>query len=148
MPRNQRILIVEDEPADSMLLKRVLYRIRPDVEVDIASDGDEALSVLLPANGLNPMPADFPRYVLLDLKLRRMDGLIVLEALKADAHARKIPVIVFTSSSDPSDVRTAYDLGANSYLVKPLDSAGLTGIAGMICTYWLETNHTVNADAR
>lgn len=148
MQRLQKIMIVEDEAADAALLRRALTQVRPGVAVDVASDGDEALDVLLPENPEGALRAGYPRCVLLDLKLRRMDGVAVLRALKNDARARNIPVIVFTSSSDPTDVKTAYDLGANSYVVKPVHSSDLSEIAEMICAYWLETNHAVNSDAR
>jgi two-component system response regulator len=160
--RNDRILIVEDEAADAILLKRALFRIDPLLRIEVAEDGEDALARLLPDGDAAGDPggddggdtggdaggewdiktgqAAQPACVLLDLKLRKLDGHAVLRAIKAEAVTRSIPVIVLTSSSDPTDIDLAYQLGANSYIVKPVRAADLNIVAGRIYDYWLHTN--------
>tara|TARA_R110001592_G_scaffold103710_2_gene292009 strand:- start:6783 stop:7229 length:447 start_codon:yes stop_codon:yes gene_type:complete len=137
-----KFLIIEDEPADATLLKRALSGAAPDVDIQVLQDGDEALSHLLPSGDDARGPAENrPTCILLDLKLRKLDGHAVLKALKEDHRTRRIPVVILTSSSDPTDVKLAYDLGANSYLIKPVRFQDLGQMSERLIDYWTRTNH-------
>lgn len=113
MHKGRKILIVEDEAADAILLKRAFSKLSPDLQIDVAEDGGDALDVLIARNQTEVSDISFPTFVLLDLKLRRLDGHEVLKRLKENDQTKSLPIIVFTSSSDPNDVRKAYELGAN-----------------------------------
>lgn len=142
MKRIPSLLIVEDEIADALLLKRTILKQWPEVEVNAVHDGGDALDFLEQKDTPREQGGVLPACVLLDLKLRKRDGLEVLKALKSDTATRAIPVIVFTSSSDPSDVKAAYDHHANGYVVKPVGQDELIQTVSAICAYWLGTNHT------
>lgn len=134
-------MIVEDEAADATLLKRAFSKLLQELEIDVAEDGGDALDILIAKNQAEVGDISYPTCVLLDLKLRRLDGHEVLKRLKENDQTRSLPIIVFTSSSDPNDVRKAYDLGANSYVVKPVRASEMQDVAKSICEYWLGTNH-------
>src|SRR5689334_4582665 len=110
------ILLVEDNPDDEELALLAFERSRIANELIVARDGEEALSVL---RSLDPLP----QVVLLDLKLPKVDGLEVLRQLRADPRTRRLPVVVMTSSREEEDLLRSYDLGANSYVRKPVDFA-------------------------
>ena len=142
MHNSASILIVEDESTDALLIKRALKRACPDIEISIASDGPGALAHIM-AGATDAIPQPLPTCILLDLKLHELDGLDVLRVLKSKESTRRLPVIIYSSSSDPEDVKTAYELGANSYVVKPVNNDELSGIAKRICEYWLLTNYSI-----
>lgn len=104
--------------------------------VEVARDGEEALAWLPRWDAGEVRPV----VVLLDLKLPRVSGLEVLRAFKAHPIARLIPIVVLTTSSVAADVQTAYELGANSYIVKPVDFEEFLDVAGQIQLYWTVTN--------
>jgi CheY-like chemotaxis protein len=126
------ILLIEDNPMDVDLTLRAFKRRHMANKIDIARDGEEALACLARWEAGEPMPV----VILLDLKLPKIDGLEVLRRFKDDAKARLIPVVVLTTSSEDSDVRTAYELGANSYIVKPVDFEKFLDVATQIELYW------------
>lgn len=125
-------LLVEDNPDDEQLILRALKNSGV-TDVDVARNGREAVDYLLATK----VP---PRLILLDLKLPKMGGLEVLQALRLDNKTRMIPVVVFTSSIEKTDVLTSYDLGANSYIRKPVDYKELNETVRLIVSYWLNTN--------
>ena len=127
-----RILLVEDNQADAILLQEALRQAEVRQPVDVVTDGQRALDHLAAA----PEP---PALILLDLNLPRMDGREVLSALKSDPATRDIPVIVLTTSSAPPDIELAYDRGANAYVRKPLGMDRLTETAAAIRDFWLRT---------
>ena len=134
------ILLVEDNPDDVELTLRALNTHKLANRVKVVSDGVEALAYLLPDDpGLMP-PDGFPKVVLLDLKLPRVDGLEVLRRLKSSARTRDIPVVVLTSSREESDMVRSYDLGANSYIVKPVDFEQFMHAVSELGLYWLLLN--------
>lgn len=132
MPTNT-VLLVEDNPDDEQLILRALKQTGVTDTIEVARNGREAVDYLLGT-------AAPPRLVLLDLKLPKMGGLEVLQALRLDNKTRMIPVVVFTSSIEKTDVLTSYDLGANSYIRKPVDYRQLTDVVKLIVSYWLQTN--------
>jgi CheY-like chemotaxis protein len=130
---NATVLLVEDNPDDEQLILRALKNSGVIESIEVTRNGREAVDYLLA--GKTP-----PRLILLDLKLPKMGGLEVLQALRLDNKTRMIPVVVFTSSIEKTDVLTSYDLGANSYIRKPVDYKQLTDVVKLIVTYWLQTN--------
>lgn len=130
------ILLVEDNPSYVELTLRALREIAKDsVRVDIAGDGERALAMLL-----SPKAYRLPRLVILDLKLPKLGGLEVLRQLRANPATRYLPVVMLTSSRVPSDVAESYRLGANSFVVRPMNFPTYLRVLGEIINYWLITN--------
>jgi two-component system, response regulator len=136
------ILLVEDNPADVELTLRAFKKNRLSNNIHVARDGVEALEFLLDG------AARELSVVLLDLKMPRMDGLEVLRRMKSDQRTRHIPVVMMTSSSEESDLVASYDLGANSYIVKPVDFDNFTEAVRLIGMYWLLLNKAANVGDR
>ena len=134
-PDNPDVLLVEDNPDDVELTLRALKRARVVNPVHVARDGAEALELLLGEGGRLR-----PRVILLDLKLPRVNGLEVLERIRADERTRALPVVVLTSSREEPDIRRAYELGANSYIVKPVEFEKFVSAVGEVGLYWLVLN--------
>ncbi len=138
MSTNDRsILLVEDNPMDVDLTLRAFKRRRVTNTIHVARDGEEALAWLARWEAGEPWPA----VILLDLKLPKVDGLEVLRRLKQHATLRVIPVVVLTTSTENADVQTAYQLGANSYIVKPVDFEKFMDVSEKIDLYWTVVNH-------
>jgi CheY-like chemotaxis protein len=133
------ILVVEDNPDDQHLLARAFRKAQVKVPLRFANDGDEALSALGHETPSGE-PALWPVVILLDLKLPRRSGFQVLEWLKAHPALRRVPVVVLTSSREDQDLQRAYDLGVNSYLVKPTRGDALLQMVQQIDAYWLRLN--------
>jgi two-component system response regulator len=135
------ILIVEDNPDDRALLGRAFRKAKVGVPIQFANDGDEAVTFL---DALAKASPETERLVviLLDLKLPRRSGFEVLEWIKAHATLRRVPVVVLTSSQESVDVTRAYDLGANSYLVKPARQDALLHLVEQIDAYWIGANES------
>lgn len=132
------ILLVEDNPSDVELTQRALRKAGVDCSIRTASDGVEALEMLFGASSGDERW--MPSLILLDLKLPKIGGLEVLDAVKRDESTRSIPTIVLTSSRELSDVTEAYRRGANSYVVKPVDFDEFTTAIARIAAYWVELN--------
>jgi CheY-like chemotaxis protein len=130
------ILLVEDNPMDVDLTKRALRRHRLANELIIARDGEEAINMIPRWESGEAAPA----LILLDLKLPRLSGLEVLARLKGHPDFASIPVVVLTTSRDDGDVKRAYQLGANSYIVKPVDFDKFLEVAAQIELYWTVLN--------
>lgn len=135
-----KILLVEDSALDAELTIRALQDGKLANVVEWVKDGQQALDFLFCEGAYAERDGSPPRLVLLDLKMPRVSGIEVLKVIKADARTRRIPVIVMTSSQEECDIAQSYDLGANSYVVKPVDFISLTNIARQAGYYWLAIN--------
>lgn len=135
------ILLVEDNPDDEALTLRALKKNNIRNEVVVAHDGVEALDYLFGTGAHDGRDLRvMPQLVLLDLKLPRMDGLEVLQRMRADPRTRLLPVVILTSSREERDVLNGYSLGANSYVRKPVDFGQFTEAARQLGLYWLILN--------
>jgi len=141
MKSNKPILLVEDNPSDADLTKRALSRGRISNELVIAEDGQEALDYLRGEGAYaGRAVAETPSVILLDLKLPRVDGLEVLRQLRANERTRRLPVVILTSSQEQQDILAGYDLGANSYVRKPVDFTRFAEAVRTLGLYWLLLN--------
>ncbi len=130
------ILLVEDNPMDIDLTRRAFAKRKLVNPLEVARDGEEALAYLARWEAGGPLPV----VILLDLKLPKIDGLTVLRQVKEHPQFCVIPVVVLTTSIEDNDVQTAYRLGANSYIVKPVDFDKFVEVAGQIDVYWTVLN--------
>ena len=135
------ILLVEDNPTDAELTLRAFKARNFENQVFVARDSAEALDFFF-GDGSHPLRdiGVVPKVVLLDLKLPKVDGLEVLRRLKADERTRTIPVVILTSSREEPDIAAAYRLGANSYIVKPVDFEAFARAVSEVGLYWLLLN--------
>ena len=113
--------------------------------VHVARDGVEALEFIFGLDPESDLPRDLPKLILLDLKLPRVDGHEVLKRVKSDPRTASIPVVMLTSSSEERDVMRTYEVGANSYIIKPVDFEQFTESVRDIGKYWLVLNHATNS---
>ncbi len=135
------VLIVEDNPSDQELTMRALRKKNLSNKIHIVGDGAEALDFLFGRGEYaDRTMADIPKVVLLDIKLPKVSGIEVLQQLKADPKLRALPVVMLTSSREGPDVQECYRLGANSYIVKPVDFDKFTEAVVQLGFYWLMTN--------
>jgi CheY-like chemotaxis protein len=139
------ILLVEDSESDAELTQLSLDRAGVGKRVFWVKDGEEALEYLFRTGRYHDRPDDDPRMVLLDLKLPKVGGIEVLGRIKADERTRHIPVVVLSSSDEPTDLRRCYHLHVNSYLVKPLDFETFSRQIGELGQYWLRSNRIPSA---
>lgn len=138
-----RILLVEDNPNDVELALYAFNKHNLANHVQIARDGEEALEYLFRRGAFESRCEDTdPQVVLLDLKLPKVDGLDVLRAMRNDGRLRHVPVVVLTSSNQERDLVATYELGVNSYIVKPVDFDQFTDAVETIGFYWLLLNRT------
>ncbi len=140
------ILLVEDNDDDLDLALRALKKRGLTQAVEVARDGSEAIDFLFgTGRHIGRDLKEMPRVILLDIKLPRVSGLEVLKAVKGDPRTHDIPVVVLSSSSLAKDVKESYTLGANSYIVKPVDFDQFTTSIGDLGAYWLTQNATPQA---
>ncbi|HZE88318.1 MAG TPA: response regulator [Verrucomicrobiae bacterium] len=139
------ILLVEDNPNDVDLTVLAFKKNRSSNTIHVARDGQEALDFLFDnATVSNGNTRRAPRIILLDLKLPKVGGLEVLRRVKSNRHTRNIPVVILTSSSQDRDLSDCYALGANSFIVKPVDFSKFTECVRILGLYWLSFNHIPN----
>ena len=145
--KDKVILLVEDNSRDEALTRRALTKSNIVNEVIVARDGVEALDYLF-GTGLHAGRdvTVMPQLVLLDLKLPKVHGLQVLQRIRADEKTRRLPVVVFTSSSEEEDMLKSYDLGANSYVRKPVDFDQFLEATRQLGLYWLVLNEVAPVD--
>lgn len=135
------ILLVEDNPNDVQLTLHALNRSRLTNRIQVVRDGAEALEFLFATGAYaHREGSDSPKVVLLDLKLPRVDGMEVLREIRADPRTKTIPVVVLTSSREERDIAQTYGLGANSYIVKPVDFEQFTEAVRQLGLYWVLLN--------
>jgi CheY-like chemotaxis protein len=135
-----RILLVEDDPKDVELTLTALEEYKLANEVVVARDGEEALDYLYRRGNFQGRSTDNPAVLLLDLKLPKVDGLEVLQQIKADAKLKLIPVVVLTSSHEERDMVTSYKLGVNAYVVKPVDFHEFVNAVKELGIFWALVN--------
>ena len=136
------ILLVEDSKADAEMTLRTLKKRGIANHVDWVRDGVEALEYLFREGVHSTREAGHPKLVLLDIKMPRMDGLQVLQRMKSDPRTRNIPVVMMTSSGEEGDLVASYDLGANSFVVKPVDFDAFADTVARVGMYWMISNET------
>ena len=139
--RNKVILLVEDNPSDVKLTKRALDKNQITNELVVAEDGGEALDYLFgTGKHAGRDVKDIPAVVMLDLKLPKVDGLEVLQKIRANDLTALLPVVVLTSSDQEQDIIASYRLGANSYIRKPVDFSRFAEAVRTLGMYWLLLN--------
>ncbi|BBD61844.1 response regulator receiver protein [Nostoc sp. HK-01] len=138
---NKPLLVVEDSNEDFKMLQRLMRRLAVQNPIYRCTNGDEVLDLLYQEkSSQNPNSIPTPSVILLDLNLPGIDGRDILERLKQDISLKKIPIVVFTTSSNPKDIEFCYQKGANGYLVKPMDAQELQKTVQAFVDYWLESN--------
>ncbi len=145
MDNNQEveILIVEDSPEDAELVIRALRKQHLANNLVHLIDGAEALDFIYGFGKYAQRNiSNIPKVILLDLKMPKVNGLEVLRMIKSERHTKMIPVIVLTSSAQDPDIKEAYNLGANSYIVKPVDFSNFSKIISNLGLYWMIVNKT------
>lgn len=135
------ILLVEDTPQDVELAVRALKKAKLSNHIHVARDGAEALEFIFCEGAYAERKIEQgPKVILLDLKLPKVDGLEVLRRIKGDSRTKAIPVVVLTSSKEQKDVVESYELGVNSYIVKPVNFEGFAAAVQELGMYWLLLN--------
>ena len=141
MNLNKSILLVEDNPHDVELTLRALKKHNLANKIVLLKDGAEALEFLFAERGPGQENGSLaPRVVLLDIKLPKVDGLEVLRRMKSDERTREIPVVIMTSSNQERDIKTAYSLGVNSFVTKPIKFQEFAKVVAELGMYWLMVN--------
>jgi len=133
------IFLIEDNEQDEILTIKALKKNKVLNEIKVAHDGSEALDFLFNEKAFN-YHSELPQLILLDLKLPKIDGLEVLKKIRSNSRTRLIPVVILTTSKEDSDLLSGYELGANSYVRKPVDFHEFTEAVRSLGTYWLILN--------
>jgi two-component system, response regulator len=142
--KSKKILLIEDNPDDEDLMIRALKKNNIANEIVVTRDGVEALDYFFGTGKFTERDLnEFPQLVLLDLKLPKIDGLEVLKRLRADERYKYVPVVVLTTSTEQRDIVESYQLGANSFVQKPVDFNEFMEATRQLGTYWLLLNQTV-----
>jgi len=143
------ILLVEDNPEDAEITIRALKKVNLANRLVHVEDGQEALDFLFSEGEFtNRAPGNQPRLILLDIKMPKVDGIEVLRRIKEDTTTKIIPVVIMTSSAEEKDILESYNLGVNSYVVKPVDFNQFLKAVSDLGLYWLLINRSTNSPAR
>ena len=141
MPAHLRpILLAEDNPNDVELTLTALHSLNLANEIVVVNDGSQALDFLLRRNGFSDRPAMPPAVILLDLRMPRVDGLEALRQIRADPETRTLPIVILTSSREENDLVKGYQLGANAYVVKPVDFEQFISAVSQLGVFWALVN--------
>lgn len=140
MNKIKTVLLIEDSNDDAILTKRAMEKLAFPFQFVTAKNGDDAFNYLY---GNKSSHNYEPKLILLDLNLPKVSGLEILQRIKSDPASKTIPVVVLTSSREDKDIRQCLELGANSYIQKPVDFVKFAEVANIIGTYWLTLNETV-----
>ncbi len=136
------ILVADDDAQDTMLVKMAVERSALGLKLESVRDGEEAIDYLLGKSPFTDRQAHpFPKLLLLDLKMPRVNGFDVLDFVRREPALRQLPIVIFSSSDDPKDIRRAYESGANSYLCKPHSNEDLSALLKALEDYWCKFNH-------
>lgn len=136
------ILIADDDAQDTLLVRLAAQRAALEMRLDVVKDGEEAIDYLMGRSAYADRQAyPFPAMMLLDLKMPRVNGFDVLDFVRRQPGLRQLPIVIFSSSDDPKDIRRAYDSGANSYLCKPHSNDDLSALLRALEEYWCKFNH-------
>ena len=139
--KSKTILLVEDNPSDVGLTRRALEKSHIANELIVVEDGQEALDYLFGGDQLTgPKMNELPALILLDLKLPKVDGMQILRRIRADERISRLAVVILTTSSEEQDIAQSYDLGANSYIRKPVDFKQFVEAVRHLGLYWLVIN--------
>jgi len=139
------ILLVEDNPHDAEMTIRALRKVNLANRLIHVKDGAEALDFIFSKGAFSERSVgNKPKVILLDIKMPKVDGIEVLRQIKANENTRTIPVVIMTSSKEEQDVITSYNLGVNSYVVKPVDFEGFAKAVSELGFYWLITNQSAD----
>lgn len=141
------LLLVEDNPDDEALIRRALQKNGIRYGMTVVRDGEEALQYLFATGPYQNRCNQQPKFILLDLKLPKLNGHEVLRKIREDRRTRLIPVIIFTSSNEEKEIMASYDFGANSYVRKSVDFVKFNDALRQLCQYWFEVNETANQAA-
>jgi CheY-like chemotaxis protein len=137
------ILLVEDNPDDARLTIRVIKKNELANNILVLTDGEEALDFIYAKNKFEQRPVHaLPKVIYLDLKLPKVSGTEVLKELRRAENFKSLPVIIFTSSKEIKDIAECYNLGANSYIVKPVDYDKFSEVVSSTTKYWLHYNES------
>jgi CheY-like chemotaxis protein len=140
MPALRPILLAEDNPNDVELTLTALHSLHLANEIVVVGDGGEVLDYLHRRNRFADRPVIDPAVVLLDLKMPRIDGLEALRAIRGDARLRRLPIVILTSSREENDLVRGYELGANAYVVKPVDFDQFIRAISQLGVFWAVVN--------
>lgn len=139
----QKMLLVDDDPNDIELIQLAIQDLRFIRTLDILTDGEQAVNYLF-GTSTQPPVTELPRFVLMDLKLPKLTGIEVLQLIRQNPVTQYLPVVIMTSSSEESDLTACYNLGVNSFVVKPLDFQQFQTIARKVGTYWMTINYPLS----
>jgi two-component system, response regulator len=139
------ILLVEDNPDDAEMTMRALKKRHLANGIEWVKDGGEAIDYMFRRGAYASRANGNPKIILLDMKMPKTDGIDVLKALKADPNTRGVPVVMLTSSNEENDIVRSYDLGVNSYIVKPVDFDKFVDEVSKLGIYWVAMNRVPGA---
>jgi CheY-like chemotaxis protein len=135
--KNYTVLLVEDDLNDIFLVKRAFKMARLITPLQVVTDGADAVSYLRGEGKYTDREAyPLPKLIVMDIKMPRLNGFEVLEWIKHDGPLRRIPIVIVSSSNNPTDINRAYELGANAYMVKPVDYRAVERLFETITHYW------------
>jgi two-component system response regulator len=134
------ILLVEDNPEDVEITLRAFQKYNLSNKIQVVRDGEEALECIFCTGRYADRSVSDPRLILLDLKLPKVDGIEILQRCKSDPRTKSIPIVILTSSREERDLVNSYNLGVNSYVVKPVDFSQFTESVRQVGLYWMVMN--------